>query len=35
MNRFIKTGERIWFATGLGLIVALVVGMLMWAGVIR
>lgn len=34
MQRYIRHRERIWFATGLGLIVALVVGMLQWLGVI-
>ena len=35
MQRFIRHGERIWFATGCCLILALGVGILMQIGVIR
>lgn len=35
MQRFIKTGERIWLATGCCFILALGVGILMQLGVIR
>jgi hypothetical protein len=35
MQRFIRHGERIWFATGCCFIFALGVGILQWLGVIR
>lgn len=35
MQRFIRHGERIWFATGCCFIFALGVGILMQIGVIR
>jgi hypothetical protein len=34
VNRLIRTGERIWFATGCCFILALAVGILQWLGVI-